>query len=176
MARVPFIAESDHPELAELIGRFKAGRRGSLINIYRTLLHNPALAESWFNHSNTVRWKTGLPGRLRELLVIRIGIRKHGAYVLRQHVPKLAMAEGVSEAECAALAAWRGSDLFSPSERAALAYADAMAEDGEVPDDVFDALRAHFDDCGIVELTVLIASYMMLARILNALKVDLEPA
>ena len=56
MARVPLVQEQDHPELADMIEKFRAGRRGKLINIYRLLLNAPALAESWFNHSNTVRW------------------------------------------------------------------------------------------------------------------------
>ena len=51
-------------EFAELIEKFRSGRRGKLINIYRILLNAPALAESWFNHSNAVRWKTTLDGRL----------------------------------------------------------------------------------------------------------------
>jgi alkylhydroperoxidase family enzyme len=88
MARVSYITEGDHPELADLIGRFKVGRRGNLINIYRLLLNSPALAETWFVHANTVRWKTELPGRLRELMVIRVGYLNRCAYVLRQHIPK----------------------------------------------------------------------------------------
>jgi AhpD family alkylhydroperoxidase len=176
MARIPYIIEEDHPELAEVIGRFKAGRRGNLINIYRILLNSPALAETWFTHANTVRWKTELTGRLRELVIVRVAHITHGAYMLRQHVPKLALAEGVSETECHALADWSASDLFAKSERAALAYADAMTRDIDVADAVFDALRPHFNERQIVELTMLIATYNMLTRILQALQVDLEPA
>src|SRR5215475_6509927 len=73
MARVPLIQEQDHPEFADMIEKFRAGRRGKLINIYRMLLNAPPLAESWFNHSNTVRWKTTLAGRLREIVIIRMG-------------------------------------------------------------------------------------------------------
>ena len=73
MARVPLIKEEEHPEFSALIDTFRAGRRGRLINIYRMLLNSPALAESWFNHSNAVRWKTTLPGRLREIVIIRMG-------------------------------------------------------------------------------------------------------
>jgi AhpD family alkylhydroperoxidase len=176
MARVSYITEGDHPELADLIGRFKVGRRGNLINIYRLLLNSPALAETWFVHANTVRWKTELPGRLRELMVIRVGYLNRCAYVLRQHIPKLALADGVSEAECAALADWQASDFFAPLERAALAYADAMTRDIDVSDTVFDALLPHYSERQLVELTVLIATYNMLTRILQALQVDLEPA
>ena len=176
MARVPYVTEEEHPELADLIGRFKAGRRGNLINIYRILLNSPALAETWFTHANTVRWKTELMGRLRELVVIRVGYLNRCAYVLRQHIPKLALADGVSEAECAALADWSASDLFAATERAALAYTDAMTRDIDVSDAAFEVLRPHFSERQIVELTVLIATYNMLTRILQALQVDLEPA
>ena len=126
MARVPLIQEQDHPEFAEVIEKYRAGRRGKLINIYRMLLNAPPLAESWFNHSNTVRWKTSLDGRLREIVIIRMGHLTNAQYVLRQHVPALALAEGLSLAECDALADWRPSTLFSERERAVLAYADTM--------------------------------------------------
>jgi 4-carboxymuconolactone decarboxylase len=176
MARIALIAEQDHPELAALIEKFRAGRRGRLINVYRMLLHSPALAQSWFNHSNAVRWKTSLDGRLREIVIIRLGHVTGCDYVLRQHVPALALADGLSLAECDALADWESSPLFGARERAVLAYADTMTRDIAVPDDVFTAVRQHFNDRQIVELTVLIGSYNMNARVLRALELDLEPS
>jgi alkylhydroperoxidase family enzyme len=175
MARVSLIQEQDHPELADLVARFVSGRRGRLINIYRMLLNSPALAESWFNHSNAVRWRTTLEGRLREIVIIRMGHLMQCDYVLRQHVPLLALADGLSIEECGALADWPGSTLFDARERAALAYADTMTRDIAVPDEVFAALKRHFDDRQIVELTVLIGTYNMNARVLRALELDLEP-
>jgi alkylhydroperoxidase family enzyme len=175
MARVPLIDEKEHPEFTELVEKFRAGRRGRLINIYRLLLNSPALAESWFNHSNAVRWKTALDGRLREIVIIRLGHITGSAYVLRQHVPALALTDGVSAAECDALADWQGTSFFSPRERAALAYADVMTRHIVVPDEVFAEVKRHFDTRQIVELTVLIGSYNMNARVLQALELDLEP-
>jgi len=175
MARVPLIDEKDHPEFAELVEKFRSGRRGRLINIYRMLLNSPALAESWFNHSNAVRWKTALDGRLREIVIIRMGHLTGSQYVLRQHVPALALADGVSVGECDALADWRASQFFSARERAALAYADVMTQEIVVPDDIFAEVARHFDKRQIVELTVLIGSYNMNARVLQALELDLEP-
>src|ERR1700732_1055411 len=137
MARIPLIDANEHPEFAELVAKFSAGRRGRLINIYRMLLNSPALAESWFNHSNAVRWKTTLDGRLREIVIIRLGHLPHAAYVLRQHVPALALADGLSLPECDALADWPGTPFFSARERAALAYADVMTRDLVGPDDGF---------------------------------------
>jgi len=175
MARVPLIQQQDHPELAEVIEKYRAGRRGRLINIYRMLLNAPPLAESWFNHSNTVRWKTSIDGRLREIVIIRMGHLTKSQYVLRQHVPALALADGLTLEECEALADWHASKLFSARERAVLAYADTMTRDITVPDAVFAEVKRHFDDRGIVELTVLIGTYNMNARVLQALELDLEP-
>ncbi len=175
MARVALIKQEDHPELSASIETFRAGRRGRLINIYRMLLHSPALAESWFNHSNAVRWKTTLPGRLREIVIIRIGYLAQCEYVLRQHVPSLALADGLAREECDALADWRSSAFFDARERAALAYTDAMTRDIAVADAVFAPLKQHLNERQIVELTVLIGTYNMNARVLRALELDLEP-
>ncbi len=175
MARVPLIDPDDHPELAELAGRIRGRRCGKFINVYRALLHSPPLAESWFEHINRVRWGTEIDGRLREIVIIRLGHLVASAYVLRQHVPKLAAGEGVTEQECDALADWRASDLFDGRERAALAYVDAMTLHLAVPDDVFEPLRAHFSNRRIVELTVMIGAYLSHSRVLQALEVDLEP-
>jgi len=176
MARIALIKQEDHPELSASIETFRAGRRGRLINIYRMLLHSPALAESWFNHSNAVRWKTTLPGRLREIVIVRMGYLAQCEYVLRQHVPSLALADGLAREECDALADWRSSAFFDARERAALAYTDAMTRDIAVPDAGFAPLKEHFNERQIVELTVLIGTYNMNARVLRALELDLEPS
>ena len=174
MARVPFIEPDDHPDLADLAARIRGRRGGKVINVYRTLLHSPPLAESWFDHINQVRWGTEIDGRLREIVIIRLAYLVESAYVLGQHVPALAAGEGMTEAECAALRDWRGSDAFSDGERAVLAYVDAMTNDIVVPDDVFAPLRTHFSDRQIVELTLMIGAYISHSRVLQALEVDVE--
>jgi 4-carboxymuconolactone decarboxylase len=175
MARVSYVEEGDHPELADLIGRIRGGRRGNLINIYRLLLHSPALAESWFINNNAVRWNTALDGRLRELVIIRVAHLNGATYVVNQHVPELARAEGLTDAECEALADWASSGCFTERERTALAYGDAMTRDIAVPDAVFGALKQHFSERQIVELTVLVGTYNMQSRVLRALAIDPEP-
>jgi alkylhydroperoxidase family enzyme len=173
MARVPLIDES-HLELESLIARIKGARRGRLINVYKLLLHSPALAESWFLHNNAVRWKTELDGRLREMVIIRIGYLTRVPYIVRQHVPALAVPEGLSLEECSALEDWSKSQLFGERDRAVLAYADSMTRDVQVPDEVFAALTPWFNERQIVELTVLIGTYNMHARVMQALQIDAE--
>jgi alkylhydroperoxidase family enzyme len=175
MARISYIKETDHPELAELIGKVRAGRRGTLINVYKLLLHTPALAGCWLDLISTARFKTALDGRLREIIIVRVGYLNRTDYVVRQHVPQLSEPEGVTQTESEALADWQNSALFNARERAALAYADAMTRDITVPDAVFDALRPHFNEREIVELTVLVGIYNMHTRVFTALGIDPEP-
>ena len=170
MARVPFI--DPDPDFA---ARVRGRRRGKVINVYRTLSHSPQLAESWFEHINHIRWETQLTGRLREIIIVSMALSTGSAYVMRQHVPTLAEAEGVSAETCRALSDWQDSSLFDAKERAALAYADAMIGNITVSDDVFDQLKLHYSDRQIVELTLLIGAYSSHIRVLEALKVDLEP-
>lgn len=177
MARIPLFEEAADPGLAGVVDRIRRGR-GALLNVYRLLLHSPALAQTWFDHTSAVRAQTALGDRLREIVIIRVANLNGTAYVLAQHVPALAAAAGVSDAECAALAEPSAADAagpFTARERAALAYADAMTLSTQVPDAVFAAVRAHFDDRGIVELSVLIGTYLMHNRVMNALGIDLEP-
>lgn len=175
MARVPLIEEKDHPELAESIARIKGARGGRLINIYRLMLHSPALANAWFDLNQAVRYGTEIDGQSRELAVIRVAILNDVEYVQRAHGPAYTLKEGLTPEQVGALADWRPSKLFSEPQRALLAYTDAMTSEIAVPDEVFANLRKHFSERQTVELTMLIGAYNMLTRFLKALKVDPEP-
>jgi alkylhydroperoxidase family enzyme len=175
MARVPLLEETDHPELAGTIAKIKGARGGRLINIYRLMLHSPALANAWFELNQAVRYGTAVDGRSREIAVIRIAILNGVEYVQRAHGPAYALKEGLTVEQVNAIASWHGSNLFTPEQRALLAYTDAMTREIAVPEDIFAELRRHFTERQAVELTMLIGAYNMLTRFLSALKVDPEP-
>ena len=59
-------------------------------------------------------------------------------------------------------------------EQLVIRYAAQMTLDVKVTDEVFNALREHFDTTQIVELTSAIATYNMVARFLVALGVSAE--
>ena len=174
MARVPLIEEKEHPELSELITKIKGARGGRLINIYRLMLHSPALADAWFDLNQAVRYGTEIDGQCRELAVIRVAILNNVEYVIRAHGPAYALKEGLTPAQVEAVADWKPSNLFSAQQRALLAYTDVMTRDIEVPEDVFAEIRQHFSERQVVELSMLIGAYNMLTRFLKALKVDPE--
>ncbi len=174
MARVALIDPDGREQLAPLAAKFREGRRGRLLGLYRVLLHNPKLADSWYQHMNAVRWQTALDGRLREIVIIRVAILNNAAYALKQHVPKLAAAEGLSAEECRCLHRWQAASTFSGRERAALAFTDTVTKNCQASDAVISDLRTYFNEAEIVDLAVMVGTYNMHTRVTNALALDVE--
>jgi len=73
---------------------------------------------------------------------------------------KDARAMGETEQRIYALSAWRETPFFSNRERAALEWTEAVTRvsDTHVPDDVYEAVRAHFDENELVALTFAIVA------------------
>lgn len=176
MARVSLIDEKNHPELSDLIARIRSARDGRLLNIYRMMLHSPAIASAWFDLNSAVRYSTEIDGQSREIAVMRVAILNGVDYILRAHGPTYALKEGLTPAQVNALTDWTSSTLFNEKHRVLLAYVDAMTQQIEVSEAVFKPLRTHYSERQTVELTVLIGAYNMHTRVLKALKIDPEPA
>jgi alkylhydroperoxidase family enzyme len=111
---------------------------------------------------------------LRELGQTRAGWLRGSQFVFSQHC-KSCRQLGMSEEKIEAITAWQVSDLFSPVERAVLAYADALVGDGgRVSDGVFAALRSHLSDEAILEFTYITCMYEMHATISKALRLEYD--
>jgi alkylhydroperoxidase family enzyme len=87
----------------------------------------------------------------------------------------IAREAGVTEAQLLALPRYRESDEFTALEKLVLDYATAMSRTPTtVSDELFAALREHFDERQMVELTNVIALENMRARFNSAF--DMTPA
>jgi AhpD family alkylhydroperoxidase len=171
MARLP---DADTPATdAALLQRMRQRRGGTLLNLDKQLLHSPPLADGWNQFLGAIRGGTRLHGALRELVILLVAVLNRAPYEFAQHAP-VALAEGVTQVQLGALAVWRESTCFDARERDVLAYAEAMTLGVQVPQPVFDALRKHFDDRELVELTATVAAYNMVSRFLEALQVEVE--
>jgi len=168
MPRVPYIEEQDHPELAPLVARIKA-ERGKVLDLYKVLLHSPAVMEGWLGLFTAIRQKTKLGGRYRELAIMRVAVLNGADYEYRAHLP-FALKAGASAEQIAALEAWQLSPLFDAAERAVLAYTDTMTKQVQVPDELFAEVQQHFDTQELVELTAAIAGYNLVSRFLEAMQ------
>ncbi len=84
-----------------------------------------------------------------------------------------ALKRGISNEKLASLAEFENSDLYSDKEKAALHYTEAVTySDQQTTDAHFEALRRHFDDDAIIELTGLIGFQNMSSKFNAALGVE----
>jgi alkylhydroperoxidase family enzyme len=118
--------------------------------------------------------KRKVPPELRELGQTRAGWLVGSQFVFSQHC-KSCRALNFSEEKIEAIRAWAVSDLFSPLERALLAYTDALVQGfGRVDDAVFAVLSEHLSDEAILEFTYITMMYSMHAVISVALRLEFD--
>ena len=173
MARISFIDEKASPEIAAIAAKIRGGRGGVLHPFYKALMHAPALATAWYDFNNAVRFGNSLDERARELIIMRVAVLTRCDFVWSVHEAKYALPAGVTPAEMAALRAPGKATGFSARDQAMLDYVDAMTRDVAVSDAIFDALRPHFSEREIMELTVVVCGYNMHTRLVMAL--DIRP-
>lgn len=170
--RLPLVPEnSDDPRLRDLFDS-AAQQQGRVSNLYRTLANAPAMLGAWTGMAWPLRHQPVLERTIRELAIMRVAQRHRAVYEWAHHW-RLAVDSGVPEERLRALRTWPTSTVFDDRERAVLTYVDAVV-DADIPDPVFDALRAWLDDAELVELTLTISFYCHVSRALLALRVPLE--
>jgi alkylhydroperoxidase family enzyme len=146
---------------------------GTPPNLYKALGNHAKLVAAWTEFSKTLRHDTRTPRALRELVILRGAQLMRSEYEWAQHLA-MARKAGVREAQIAALAGWASSPEFNAREKAALALAEAVTL-GRVSDAVYAEAMRHFDHHDYVELSLVAAFYAMVARMLDAMGVQLEP-
>ncbi|MBC2886245.1 carboxymuconolactone decarboxylase family protein [Ochrobactrum sp. CM-21-5] len=101
--------------------------------------------------------EAGLEYSLYELVRIRASQINGCAYCIHMHT-RDARKAGETEERLYLVAAWRESPLFTPRERAALAWTESLTllADTRAPDEDFDVLKEHFTDEEIVNLSMAI--------------------
>jgi AhpD family alkylhydroperoxidase len=122
---------------------------------YKTL----AAVEAYLKNSS-------LSHSLYELVKMRASQINGCAYCLDMH-SKDAMRGGETPQRLLLLDGWHEAPVFTPAEKAALAWTDALTRISEThaPDDVYEALKPHFSEKEIIDLTILIGMINLWNRV-----------
>ena len=101
----------------------------------------------------------GIEKPLLMLVQLRASQINGCAYCLDMHWKDL-RASGEREQRLYSLDAWRECPYYTDRERAALDWTEAVTRvaDGQVPDAVYDAVRPHFSEKELADLTLAIAA------------------
>ncbi|MBD9436204.1 carboxymuconolactone decarboxylase family protein [Pseudoxanthomonas sp. PXM03] len=120
-----------------------------------TALHNGALGKEFL-----------------ELIFLRVSQINGCAFCLDMHASALRKA-GVESRKIDTVAGWRDSRFFDAREGAALAWAEQLTTlpTGAPADATYEALKEHFDEHGIAELTMAVATI----NAWNRLGVGMQP-
>ena len=100
----------------------------------------------------------GLDPRLIAMVKTRASQINGCAYCLHMHTRE-ARELGESDMRLHLLDAWHESNLYSPRERAALAWTESLTNIAatHAPDDVYDELRRQFSEKEVADLSIAIA-------------------
>jgi AhpD family alkylhydroperoxidase len=101
---------------------------------------------------------SGLARRLVVLVQTRVSQINGCAYCLHMHTEE-ARKLGESDMRLYLLDAWHESSLYSPRERAALAWAETLTNIAttHAPDDVYEEARRQFSEKELIDLSIAIA-------------------
>jgi alkylhydroperoxidase family enzyme len=146
---------------ADLSDALKAARAGALAltgdaTIIEVFANSPKASEFFFNNFYQALFFNGdVPLRYKELLRLRLS-KTHGCFFCNRNNEAGAKAAGFTEAQILAIGG-EGTAPFTPAEQAVLGLADELAltnMGGRLTPALYAALKAHFSDGDIVELSM----------------------
>jgi AhpD family alkylhydroperoxidase len=116
--------------------------------------------------------RCGLEKQLLELVRVRASQINGCAFCIDMHT-KEASAGGETEQRLYGLNAWRETPYYTDRERAALEWTEAVTliSQGHAPDNIYDAVRSHFGEKEIVDLTIAVAGINAWNRLAIAMRV-----
>ena len=147
---------------------------GHLPNLVRVLASNPAMCRTI---TDFLIQSLG-PGRLdwgfKELIILKT-LRATGSHYSYGAHERIAAGLGVSTDKIGDVAnsIWQTSDHFTDGERAIFALVEQIDEDAnDVSDELWDELRAHWDNGQLLEANAVITTFLMIGRVGDALGVS----
>ena len=142
------------------------------INLTRMLLHTQGVTLPYLKFSGAFRDAKISPA-VREQVIARVGAITSSEYELEQHRPEV-LRTGSSEALLGAVTDPSHRDFDDPALTALMAYVDSAVHNHGATEATLTALREHFPDHEVAEITLLAGQYLMTAVFLKSLAVPLD--
>jgi 4-carboxymuconolactone decarboxylase len=174
MARIDPLPEDQWGEdLAPILGATPPGAEGPLgsLNIFATLARHPELFKAWLPFGGYLLTAGTLSGRDRELLILRTALNCDSPYEWGQHV-RISLAGGIDRETIDRVAAGPQAPGWSGPESALLRAADELHAAAKIADGTWAELAQAYDERQLIEITMLVGQYHMVAFALNSLGVE----
>jgi 4-carboxymuconolactone decarboxylase len=172
MARLPLMTLEEMPEKTrQMISGGKS--QLSVLNVNKMVAHAENSARHFMRMGNSLLTQAKLDARLRELAILRIATLCDSRYEWYQH-EILAKQVGVTEQQISAVRLDKNSPVFNDQERAVLRYTEEVTVNVKSSEESFDALAQFLSNQELVELTLTIGFYNLVARFLENTGVEIE--
>jgi AhpD family alkylhydroperoxidase len=142
------------------------------INLTRMMLHTQGLTVPYWKYGLSFR-NAKVPPVVRERVIVRVGAVADCEYQLVQHKSE-ALRTGTSEELLAELINPKQQEFDDPSLTALVKYVDSLVKNIGAQQEALDALRKHFPDNEVAEITLLAATYVLCAAFLKSLQVPVD--
>ncbi len=144
------------------------------LNIFRISTLAERNFEPMMRLGGTILSRQQLPGNLRELAILRVARLSGAEYEWVQHVPIAEMVGCTKEQIEALHRGHAAAACFDEKERAVLDFTDEVLRDVRPSDESLAKLKQHCPDREVMELTIAIGFYMLMARIMEVSGIELE--
>ncbi|MEU1407806.1 carboxymuconolactone decarboxylase family protein [Streptomyces sp. NPDC005728] len=162
------------PSTRELLAPVPRDADGRLANVFTTLVRHPGLFRHFLPFGSHLLRDGRLPDRTRELLILRTACNTRAGYEWGRHVP-LARAAGVTDEEIRRVGAGPDAQGWTSADAHLLRAADELHRDARLSAATWSALAADHDEAQLIEITMLVGQYHMVAFFLNSAGTRLEP-
>jgi AhpD family alkylhydroperoxidase len=139
-----------------------------------TLARHPDLARSFLTFNRHLLFKSTLPPRTRELLVLRTAVICGCAFEREQH-EIIARREGVDDEAIVRTTEGPDAPGWSPDDAALVRAVDELLSKWTVTESTWDQLAAVFDDRQLMDVVFTVGAYALLAMSFNAFGVLPDP-
>jgi 4-carboxymuconolactone decarboxylase len=160
------------PEQRHAIDEFKAARSAEISGPFVPLLRSPEVMMRARAMGDYLRFKSSLPPRLSEFVILMTARRWTQQYEWNAHQP-LALTGGLNADVVNAVAEGRRPERMAADEEAVYALVDEVQRNQSVTDATYAAAIAAVGERGVVDALGIVGYYTMLAMVMNTARTPL---
>jgi alkylhydroperoxidase family enzyme len=178
MPRIAPLAPPYAPEIDTLLRKWMPPDATDIepLALFRTLAVHPELMSRMLPLGAGILGHPTVSPREREIVIHRVCARAGAEYEWGVHAVVFASRVGITSEQLTATAIGDAHDAAWDADDALLVrLADELHDVCQVSDEVWDGLRERFSDAQVLELVITAGWYRLLAGVINAAGVPLEP-
>jgi 4-carboxymuconolactone decarboxylase len=157
------------------IEEFKAARSAEVTGPFIPLLRSPEVMNRARAMGDYVRYRSVLPARLSEFVILMTSRLWTQNYEWNAHEP-IARQQGLSPDIIKAISEGRRPERMSEDEDILYTFFDELARNRSVSDPTYERAVAKFGEQGVIDTLGIVGYYSMLAMVLNTARTPAKTA